>query len=184
MSCTVVLLLYMAPRRSNFNYYAGLQSTARVSVAAEIPRTSERHFGLMHVPTEIILSVARSFVFTEVEICLPSLRERALHVQKRSVWFYVRRPSLWSSGQSFRLQIQRSGFDSQRYQILWEVVGLERGPLSLVSAIEELLGRKSSGSCLEYPEYGCRDPSRWPRGILYPQSWHWLRWQAAVARSV
>jgi hypothetical protein len=32
--------------------------------------------------------------------------------------------------------------------IFWEVVGLERGPLSLVSTIEELLGRKSSGSCL------------------------------------
>jgi hypothetical protein len=29
------------------------------------------------------------------------------------------------------------------------VVGLERGPLSLVSTIEELLGRKSSGSGLE-----------------------------------
>jgi hypothetical protein len=43
------------------------------------------------------------------------------------------------------LQIQRPGFDSQRYQIFWEVVGLERGPLSLVSAIEELLERKSSG---------------------------------------
>jgi hypothetical protein len=28
-------------------------------------------------------------------------------------------------------------------------VGLERGPLSLVSTIEELLGRKSSGSDLE-----------------------------------
>jgi hypothetical protein len=40
------------------------------------------------------------------------------------------------------------GFDSQRYQI-WEVVGLERGPLSLVSTIEELLGRNSSGSGLE-----------------------------------
>jgi hypothetical protein len=39
-------------------------------------------------------------------------------------------------------------------------VGLERGPLSVVSAIEELLGRKSSGSCLEIKEYGRRDPSR------------------------
>jgi hypothetical protein len=28
-------------------------------------------------------------------------------------------------------------------------VGLERGPLSLVSTIEELLDRESSGSCLE-----------------------------------
>ena len=30
------------------------------------------------------------------------------------------------------------GFDSQRYQIFWVVVGLERGPLSLVRSIEEL----------------------------------------------
>jgi hypothetical protein len=42
-------------------------------------------------------------------------------------------------------------------------VGLERGPLSLVSTIEELLVRKSSGSGLENREYGRRDPSRWPR---------------------
>jgi hypothetical protein len=35
-----------------------------------------------------------------------------------------------------------SGFDSRHYQIFWEVVGLERGPLSLVSATEELLDRK------------------------------------------
>jgi hypothetical protein len=76
---------------------------------------------------------------------------------------------LWSSGQSSWLQIQRSGFDSQRYQIFWEVVGLERGPLSLVSTIEELFGRKkSSSSGLEIREYCRRDPSRWPHGTLYP----------------
>jgi hypothetical protein len=39
----------------------------------------------------------------------------------------------------------------------------------VVSTIEELLGRKSSGSGLEIREYGHRDPSRWPRGTLYPQ---------------
>jgi hypothetical protein len=55
------------------------------------------------------------------------------------------------------------GFDSRRYQIFREVVGLERGPLSLVSIIEELLGRKSSGSGLENREYSRGDPSRWPR---------------------
>jgi hypothetical protein len=38
-----------------------------------------------------------------------------------------------------------------------EVVGLERGPLSLVSTTEELLGRKSSDSCLENREYGRGD---------------------------
>jgi hypothetical protein len=50
-------------------------------------------------------------------------------------------PPLWSSGQGSRLYIQRSGFDSGRYQI-FGVVGLERGPLSLVSTIEGLLGKK------------------------------------------
>jgi hypothetical protein len=39
-------------------------------------------------------------------------------------------------------------------------VGLEQGPLSLMSTIEELLGRKSSGSGLESREYGRRNPSR------------------------
>ena len=38
------------------------------------------------------------------------------------------------------------GFDPRRYQIFWVVVGLERGPLSLVRSIEELLEWKSSGS--------------------------------------
>jgi hypothetical protein len=78
-------------------------------------------------------------------------------------------PLLWSSGQGSCLQIQSSGFDSRHYHILWEVVSLARGPLSLVSAVVELPGRKSSGSGLEIREYGRRDPSRWPRGNLYPQ---------------
>jgi hypothetical protein len=90
-------------------------------------------------------------------------------------WIYIcyveeSRPPLWSSGQSSWLQIQGSGFDSQRYQIFWEVVGLERGPFNLVSTTEVLLGRKSSCSGIESREYGRRDPLRWPRGILYPQN--------------
>jgi hypothetical protein len=48
-------------------------------------------------------------------------------------------------------------------------VGLERGPLSLVSTIKELLGRKSSGSGLEIREYGRGDPLRCPFDTLYPQ---------------
>jgi hypothetical protein len=61
-------------------------------------------------------------------------------------------------------------FDSWRYQIFWEVVGLERGPISLMSTIEELLRRKNSDSGLESREYGRRDPSRWQRRTLYPQT--------------
>jgi hypothetical protein len=41
------------------------------------------------------------------------------------------------------------GFDSRRYQIFWEVVDLERGPLSFVRITEKLLEWKSSGSGLE-----------------------------------
>jgi hypothetical protein len=65
-------------------------------------------------------------------------------------------PPLLSSGQSFLLQIQRSGFDSRRYEIFWELVGLERGPLSPVSIIEELLERKNSDSGLGNRYYGIR----------------------------
>jgi hypothetical protein len=39
-------------------------------------------------------------------------------------------------------------------------VGLERGPLSLVSTTEELLEGRSIVSDLENREYGRRDPSR------------------------
>jgi hypothetical protein len=56
-------------------------------------------------------------------------------------------------------------FDSQRYNISWEV----RGPLSLVSTTEELLGRNSSGFDLENRDYGRRYPLCWPLNALYPQ---------------
>jgi hypothetical protein len=48
------------------------------------------------------------------------------------------------------------GFYSRRYQIFWEVVGLERSPLCFVSTTEELLERKSSSFGLENQEYGRR----------------------------
>jgi hypothetical protein len=48
-------------------------------------------------------------------------------------------------------------------------VGLERGPLRLVSTIENLLERKISGSGLESREYGRRHPSGWRRDTFYPQ---------------
>jgi hypothetical protein len=51
------------------------------------------------------------------------------------------RPPLWSSGQSYWLQIRRPEFDSRHYQKK-KVVGMERGPLSLVCTMVELLDRK------------------------------------------
>jgi hypothetical protein len=52
------------------------------------------------------------------------------------------------------------GLDSRRFQIFREAVGLERGPLSLVSITEELLGRNSSGSGQENRKYDRGDPLR------------------------
>jgi hypothetical protein len=63
--------------------------------------------------------------------------------QKAACKFYSKteRFLLWSSGKSFWLQIRRPGFYSRHYEKK-KVVGLERGPLSLVSTTEELLDRK------------------------------------------
>jgi hypothetical protein len=76
-------------------------------------------------------------------------------------------PPLWPSGQSSWLKMQRSGFDSRRYQIFW-VVGLERGSLSLMSTIEKLPRRKSRGLGLESQEYGRKEATLRPRGALCP----------------
>jgi hypothetical protein len=63
-------------------------------------------------------------------------------------------------------------------------VRLERGPLSLVSTTEELLARKSSGSCLKAENTAVEilhadhvEPS-------IRQSWHKLRRQEAEDRSL
>jgi hypothetical protein len=79
------------------------------------------------------------------------------------------RPPLWSGGQGFWLRIQGFGLDSRRYQVVWEVVGLERGPFGLWSTTGELLEGKGGGCGLESWEYGRREPSRWQCDTLYPQ---------------
>jgi hypothetical protein len=96
------------------------------------------------------------------------LKQKAKHYCLRSIK-KLRERTMWPSGQGFWLQIHRSAFDSRCYHIFWEVVSLERGPLSLVSTIEELLRRKSSGSGLWNRDYGRRDQPRWPLDTLHPQ---------------
>jgi hypothetical protein len=93
-------------------------------------------------------------------------------LQMPFLWFCI--PiSFRSSGQGFWLQNQRSGFDSRSYQIFWEAVGLERGPLSLVSTIEELLQRRSSGSGIEIRDYGRRGSAALTtRHPSIGKSWH------------
>ena len=52
------------------------------------------------------------------------------------------------------------GFDSRRYQIFWVVVGLERGPFSLVRSIEELLEKKVAAPVQKTEINGRGDPLR------------------------
>jgi hypothetical protein len=77
------------------------------------------------------------------------------------------RPPLWSSGHGYRSKGPGSIPGATRFFSV--VVDLERDSLSLVSTVKELLGRKSSGFCLETLEYERRYPSRWPRSNLYLQ---------------
>jgi hypothetical protein len=48
-------------------------------------------------------------------------------------------------------------------------VGLERGPLNLVSTIQEIFRRNSGDSGPENREYGPGDPLSWPHDTLCPQ---------------
>jgi hypothetical protein len=87
-----------------------------------------------------------------------------------------------SSGQSSWLQIRRFGFDSRQYKK--KVVGLERGPLSLVSTTEELLDKKVAALVYETENtaVGIRHAEHVAPSIR--KSWQSLRRQAAVAWSV
>jgi hypothetical protein len=97
--------------------------------------------------------------------------------------YYPHWPPLWSSGQCSRLHIQRSGFDSQLYQIFLEVVRVEQGPLSLLSTIEELSKKKSSGSCLENREYGRRGTTALTtRHPSIRKSWHYADKRRSIVR--
>jgi hypothetical protein len=119
---------------------------------------------------------------SHVTHCIPLSRLPALPLSFRFYWAV---PPLWSSGQSSWLQIRSSGFASLSYQIFWEVMGLERGPLSLKSTIDELSKRKSRVFGLENWDY-----FRWGSAMLttrHPsiqKRWQQRGRQAAVARSV
>jgi hypothetical protein len=81
------------------------------------------------------------------------------------------------------LQIRRPGFDSRHYQKK-KLVGLERGPLSLVSTIEELLYRKVAAPVKKTENMVvviCHADHMAPS---IRKSWQSLRRQAAVARLV
>jgi hypothetical protein len=96
--------------------------------------------------------------------------------------FYCLYIFIWNRlyGLMVRVPTYRSrdpGFDSRRYRVFWEVVGLDRGLLNLVSITEDLLEWKSSGSGSRKPSLtAVGDPLRWPRDTLYQQMSTIMRW--------
>jgi hypothetical protein len=86
---------------------------------------------------------------SEICVALVTVRDKG-EEEKSFTSLYVSRPPLWSSGQSYWLQIHRS---------LVRFPGTKRKK-KVVSETEELLRGNSSGSGLESREYGRRDSSR------------------------
>jgi hypothetical protein len=124
------------------------------------PGTCERS---EHTPTQLGNRVRLHNFATEQDVTSTPVHRCSTQIQYNTlgeyVWFWLY--TLFNS--------HIPGFDSRHYQIFRAVVGPEQGSLSLVSANDDLLERKSSGFGLQSREYGRRDPSRWPRGTLYPQ---------------
>jgi hypothetical protein len=120
---------------------------------------------LVSITSDILMAIGERHTFSFTK----RLQYFVHHTSQAQKLFFAMhwssRPPLWPSGQSSWLQIERSWVDSRRYQIFWEVVGLKRGPLILVSTTEELLWRKSSGSGLESRDYG-------RRGSVTLATWH------------
>jgi hypothetical protein len=134
-----------------------------------IPRVIGMSLWLCHI-------ICLKHISVYIISCIGDLtKERSCVVNRITAWWWYSFKVIlnmvstdclcWSSGKSSWLQIRRSRvrFPGTTRK---KVVGLERGPLSLVSTSEELLGRNSSGSGLEIREYGHRDSSHWPRGTL------------------
>jgi hypothetical protein len=78
-----------------------------------------------HVDKCFVVGLLKFFFFLEVK----SILDRLCGLVVRVPGFRSRNP----------------GFDSRAYQIFWEIVGLERGSLSLMNVTEELLEWISSG---------------------------------------
>jgi hypothetical protein len=138
-----------------------LEFLPRVRQPAIISSNSARDQASLVSTTSI--QRANSFVFSAVTgttACSENPLSELLTMWGRYPHRYL--PPIGLMINSSWLQIHRPGLNSRHYQIFWEVVGLERGPLSLMSTTEELLGRKRSGSGLENTEYGFRDPLQQP----------------------
>jgi hypothetical protein len=148
-------------KSSYFNYFLVFAHPGRCHVP--INRTQERvviclpltHF-IYPSPGEALVSQSNKYIVSTIQVWRQTDKCEGSKNSVMPCCLHIGRPPLWSSGQSSWLQIQRPRFDSRRNQIVWEVVGLERGLLSLVSTTQELLGIKSRLSANLAPTFADR----------------------------
>jgi hypothetical protein len=92
------------------------------------------------------------------------------HTKRREAWFRQTDEAEGEYTNTHSMMFSQAYFYFlEVYQIFWEVVGLERCSLSLVSTVEELHQRKSTCSGLESRDYSLGDSLSWPRDTLYLQ---------------
>jgi hypothetical protein len=110
---------------------------------------ARKNFRQCYFWTQGRFELERGFLMTDSEFLSSNIKPTFSRQSAHRLLLIVQsRPPLWFSGQNFWLQIRRSWFDSQRYQIFCKVLCLERGQLSLMSTTEELRERKNSSSGL------------------------------------
>jgi hypothetical protein len=105
-----------------------------------------------------------------ISVCSTWFNVKELYIS-RSVLTDFFRISLWSSGQTSWLQIQRSRV---RFPALPDFLRSSESGMGSTQPREDNWGatwKESSGSGLETEMNGRGDPLRWPRDILYPLKW-------------
>jgi hypothetical protein len=94
-------------------------------------------------PPQTIASVKKTWNYTSTLSCVFMAQCLVKHKDSSTIHIcgiVMRVPGYTSMG---------PGFESRRYQISREIMGLEQGPLRRVRISEELFERKGSGSVLE-----------------------------------
>jgi hypothetical protein len=126
-------LLYRDEKQTSFNGVvdAAISSVTNVKLK-ETEKRKKNRYCFRYVPTVIIIIIIPCtskylyFTIVTLDMCQLNYYYYYYYYYDRLCGLVVRVPGYRS---------RSPGFDSRRYQIFWEVVGLERGPLSLVRII-------------------------------------------------
>jgi hypothetical protein len=131
-------------------------------------------FGNSHIRVvKYLLNVTNIFETQIIRLKIHIFSEfTVFHAKLKSKYFttyiYFEWPPLWSSGQNVWLLTGAPGSILCVARFFRAAVGLERGPLSLVSNLRSYLEEIVAAPGLQNRSYDRRDSLRWPRDPLYP----------------